>query len=97
MDSVNVCCQSDLDDVINIKICVNRSLFRVQRIGFICFGTEECITVFLGINADGCDSKLVQGSEYTDGDLATICYQNFFELSDLYLIVHVSYSFYQLK
>ena len=84
MDSVTVCCQSDLNDVINIKICVNRSLFRVQLIGFICLGTEESIAVFLRIETDGCNTQLIQSTINTDCDFTAVSDENTFEWFDLY-------------
>ena len=80
MDCIYACIQCDLNNCINIKICIDWSFIRIQGIGFVCFGTEKSVSVFLRINADCHNSELIECAEYSNGDFPTVRHQNFLEL-----------------
>ena len=84
MDSINICLLGNFNNALDIQISINRTFIFFQLIGFVCFGTEEGIAVFLGINTDGCNTQLIQSTINTDGDFASVSDENTFEWFDLY-------------
>ena len=84
MDSINICLLGNFNNALDVQISINRTFIFFQLIGFVCFGTEEGIAVFLGINTDGCNTQLIQSTINTNGDFASVSDENTFEWFDLY-------------
>ena len=81
MDSVYIFCLGDLDDLLNIKVSVDRPFLRVQLIGLVGLGAEESVFIFLGKDGNRGDTQLVQCTENADGNLAAVGNHDFFKLA----------------
>ena len=80
MDSINICLLGNFNNALDVQISINRTFIFFQLIGFVCFGTEKSVSVFLRINADCHNSELIERAEYSNGDFPTVRHQNFLEL-----------------
>ena len=84
MNGINICLFGNFNNTFDVQISINRTFIFFQLIGFVCFGTEEGIAVFLGINTDGCNTQLIQSTINTDCDFTAVSDENTFEWFDLY-------------
>ena len=84
MNGINICLFGNFNNTFDVQISINRTFIFFQLIGFICFGTEESIAVFLGIDTDGCNTQLIQSTINTDCDFTAVSDENTFEWFDLY-------------
>ena len=60
----------DLDDLINIQICVDGVLIGIQLIRLIRFHAEQRIFILLSIDSNGGNSQFIQCTENTDRDIS---------------------------
>ena len=68
-----------IDNLIDAQIDVYRSLALTNLIRFVCLCPEESIFIFLRIDCNRPDAQFTAGSEYSDGNLASVCHEDFFK------------------
>ena len=83
MDGIYIFLLCDLDDLINIQICVDGVLIGIQLIRLIRFHAEQRIFILLGIDSNGGNSQFIQCTENTDRDLSTVRYHYFPEFANI--------------
>ena len=86
VDGVNAFCLCNVDDITNIQICVDGTLFRIEHICFVCFGTKQRVFIFFGENTYCLNTQFIQGTVHTDGNFATVGNQHLFELFNFYFL-----------
>ena len=83
MDRIAIRLLRDLNDTLDIQICINRAFLRVEHIGLICFCSEHSVFILFGINTYCGNTKLCQRTVYSNSDLAAVRNQNTPKLPDL--------------
>ncbi|CDC28151.1 choline dehydrogenase [Firmicutes bacterium CAG:466] len=86
VDGVNAFCLCNVDDITNIQICVDGTLFRIEHICFVCFGTEQRVFIFFRENTNCLNTQFIQGTVHTNGNFATVGNQHLFELFNFYFL-----------
>ena len=79
MDGIDIVMLGQIDDGRDVQIGLERTFVFTNEIGFIGAGTEETIGIFVGIDCDGVQSKIVTGAKDADCNFAPVGNQNFTE------------------
>ncbi len=86
MNCISPLCLRNLDDIINIQICVNRPFFGIQQICLVGFGTEKRVFIFFGKDTYSLNPQLIQSTIYANCNFATVCHKHLFKLLNLYFL-----------
>ena len=77
MDSIYIVFLADADDIFNIQVSIDRLIASAYQVCFISAVSVQGQNIFLGINGYRADAKFPAGSERSNGDFASVCYQYF--------------------
>ena len=80
MDGIGPLIQRKGNNLIHIKVSLNRSARGIDHVRFIRFGAEERHLILLGINCTGRTAQLMAGADDPYSNFAAIGDQYFFKL-----------------
>ena len=81
MDGIDMMLLTNADDILNIEIGINGFVIFTHQISFIGTVAVKRQHIFLRINCYRSDSQLITCPKHTNGDFATIRYQNLINFS----------------
>ena len=76
MNCVHMMLLTDTDDVLYIQVSINRFVPFPHQVRFVSTVPMKGQYIFFGINSHRPDTQLIAGTEYTDGDLASVGHQD---------------------
>ena len=79
MDGIDIVMLGQINDGRDVQIGLERTFVFTNEIGFIGAGTEETVGIFVGIDCDSVQSKIVTGAKDADCNFAPVGNQNFTE------------------
>ena len=79
MDGVHAAALGQINDAGDVQIGAQRALVLADQVGLIRLGAEEGVSIFVGVHGHRVQTQVVAGPEDTNGDLAAVGGQNFFE------------------
>ena len=76
MNCVHVMLLTDTDDILYIQVSINRFVPFSHQVRFVSTVPMKGQYIFFGINSHRPDAQLIAGTEYTDGNLASVGHQD---------------------
>ena len=76
MNCVHMMLLTDTDDILYIQVSINRFVPFPHQVRFVSTVPMKGQYIFFGINSHRPDAQLIAGTEYTDGDLASVGHQD---------------------
>ena len=76
MNCVHMMLLTDTDDILYIQVSINRFVPFPHQVRFVSTVPMKGQYIFFGINSHRPDTQLTAGTEYTDGDLASVGHQD---------------------
>ena len=97
MNRVHMMLLTDTDDILYIQVSINRFVPFSHQVRFVSTVPVKRQYIFFGINSHRPDAQLIAGTEYTDGNLASVGHQDLPDFSHKQLPLYVSIAFFQMK
>ena len=76
MNCVHMMLLTDTDDILYVQVSINRFIPFPHQVRFVSTVPMKRQYIFFGINSHRPDAQLIAGTEYTDGDLASVGHQD---------------------
>ena len=76
MNCVHMMLLTDTDDILYIQVSIDRFIPFPHQVRFVSTVPMKRQYIFFGINSHRPDAQLIAGTEYTDGDLASVGHQD---------------------
>ena len=91
MDGIHIMLLADTDNVFNVQISINRLVPFPYQVRFISPVSMQGQNIFLGINGHSTDSQFAAGTEYADGDFASVGNQDLTNMSHTILSFKIDF------